>query len=96
GLAEGGKDVLHPLHQDRPVAQEVVAAVRAGIQRRARDGKHLAALFAGEPDRNDASTTTTPSDIPETMRLRRGKDLAWGSRPGGISLTRAPRARISS
>ena len=43
-----------------------------------------------EPERLAASTTTTASDRPEMMRLRRGKSRARGSQPIGISLTWAP------
>ena len=35
-----------------------------------------------EPERGEASTTTTPSDSPEIRRLRRGKWRAWGTVPG--------------
>ena len=46
------------------------------------------------PDRRAASTMTTPSETPEMMRLRRGKSLARGTKPGGCSLTRQPRSPI--
>ena len=45
-----------------------------------------------EPDLRAASTTTTPSASPDTMRLRRGKSRPRGSQPIGISLTQAPRS----
>ena len=43
-----------------------------------------------EPERLAASTTTTPSDSPETSRLRRGKSRARGSQPSGISVMSMP------
>ena len=43
-----------------------------------------------EPERAAASTTTTPSAIPEMIRLRRGKWRACGSLPSGNSATIAP------
>ena len=41
-----------------------------------------------EPDRRDASTTTTPAERPAMMRLRIGKFCGRGSVPGGYSETR--------
>ena len=35
-----------------------------------------------EPERSAASTTTTPSEMPEIRRLRRGKSLPLGAKPG--------------
>ena len=46
------------------------------------------------PDRRAASTISTPSAMPEMMRLRRGKSCARGTKPGGFSLTRQPRSPI--
>ena len=46
------------------------------------------------PERGAASTTTTPSDRPAMMRLRRGKWRACGAVPGGASVTTAPRSAI--
>lgn len=43
-----------------------------------------------EPERSAPSTTTTPSAIPEISRLRRGKSLARGEKPGERSLMRRP------
>ena len=39
-----------------------------------------------EPERSAASTTTTPSEMPEIRRLRRGKSLPRGEKPGARSL----------
>ena len=36
------------------------------------------------PDRRAASTISTPSAMPEMMRLRRGKSCARGTKPGGV------------
>ena len=41
-----------------------------------------------EPERRDASTTTTPDEIPAMMRFRMGKFWGRGSAPGGYSETR--------
>ena len=38
-----------------------------------------------EPERSAASITTTPSEIPEISRLRRGKSLPRGEKPGGLA-----------
>ena len=43
-----------------------------------------------EPERFAASMTTSPSDRPAISRLRRGKSLARGSQPNGISEMAAP------
>jgi len=43
-----------------------------------------------EPDRSAASTTTTPIEMPEIRRLRRGKSLPLGAKPGLRSLSRSP------
>jgi len=48
------------------------------------------------PDRKAASTTTTPSDSPAMIRLRRGKWRAWGAVPRGASATTVPPATIST
>ena len=78
--------------QRRALLEQAVGAFGARIERRARHGEDLAALFAApcravisEPERRAASTTTTPSDRPEISRLRRGKSRARGSQPSGIS-----------
>ena len=78
----------------------MVGALGARIERMPRNGEDLAALLArpsapstSVPDRRAASITTTPCAMPETSRLRRGKSLARGSNPGGISVTRHPRLR---
>ena len=47
-----------------------------------------------EPERSAASTTTTPSDRPAMIRLRRGKWRACGAVPGGSSATTAPRSAM--
>ena len=46
------------------------------------------------PERRAASTISTPSAMPETMRLRRGKSWARGTKPGAFSLTGSPRSPI--
>ena len=46
------------------------------------------------PERSAASTTTTPSDRPAMMRLRRGKWRACGAVPSGASVTTAPASAI--
>ena len=47
-----------------------------------------------EPERRAASTTTIPSERPETSRLRRGKSRPRASQPNGISESAAPSSRI--
>ena len=46
------------------------------------------------PERRAASTMTTPSEMPEMIRLRRGKSWARGSKPGGCSVTSSPLADL--
>ena len=48
------------------------------------------------PLRSSASTTSTPRDIPLTIRLRRGKFSCIGGVPSGYSLTTAPRGVVAS
>jgi hypothetical protein len=61
--------------------QEIVRSRRARIERAPGDGKYLPPLLAGEavvisePERSAASTTTTPSEMAEISRLRRGSPL---------------------
>jgi len=43
-----------------------------------------------EPDRSAASTTTTPSEIPEFRQLWRGESFPRGEKPGARSLIRSP------
>ena len=47
------------------------------------------------PDRRAASTISTPSEMPEMIRLRRGKSWARGVKPGGFSLSRQPRSPMA-
>ena len=49
-----------------------------------------------EPEPSAASTTSTPSAMPEMMRLRRGKWRACGSVPTGSSAISTPRSAIAS
>jgi len=48
-----------------------------------------------EPERSAASITTTPREIPEISRLRRGKSLPRGEKPGERSLIKRPRSPIA-
>ena len=56
----------------------------------ARHGEHLAPLLGGRAGRDQrarpraASTISTPSEIPEMMRLRRGKSWARGDEARGV------------
>ena len=74
--AERLDHVVGVLDQGRAVADQLVAALRARIERRAGHRHHLAPGLGGEP-RGDqrarlgrASTTTVPSDRPAMIRLR--------------------------
>jgi hypothetical protein len=49
-----------------------------------------------DPERSAASITTTPIEIPEISRLRRGKSLPRGKKPGDRSLISRPRSPMAS
>ena len=48
-----------------------------------------------DPERSAASTTTTPSEIPEMRRFRRGNSLPRGEKRGARSLMRRPCSLIA-
>ena len=64
------------LHQGGAVADKLVAALRARVERRSGHRHHLASRLRGsravisEPDRGAASTTTVPALMPAMIRLR--------------------------
>ena len=85
-----------------PLADEIVRAAAARVHRRARHREHVAPLLQREPSRDERAglergfDDSTPSETPETMRLRRGKCRANGSVPIGISAKIRPRSAIAS
>ena len=88
--------VVSRFDEDRPVAQEAMAAPRRPAVHVARHGEDVAALLHGmsavirAPERSAASTTITPNDMPLMMRFRCGKVPANGADRGGCSLITAP------
>ena len=78
---------------------EIVGSGRARVERAARHSKHLSALLSGQEHCDQrarpagALNHQTPSEIPEIRRLRRGKSLPRGEKPGARSLTRSPCSR---
>ena len=67
-----------------------------GTANTSRPASSASRAVMSEPERSAASTTTTPSDMPAMIRLRRGKSRARGSQPKAISETRAPPSVIWS
>ena len=92
---EHGEDIVRARHERGALLEQAVGPFVARIERRARHGEDLAALFERHPrgdqragalrrfDDDDAAPTS-----PRSMRLRRGKSRARGSHPSGISVTR--------
>ena len=91
-------DVGGALDEGRAVADQLVAALCARVERRARNRHHLAPGLGGkppvisDPDLGAASITTVPPARPAIIRLRYGKCRARGSVPGGISAMTSPRS----
>ena len=86
-------DIVRFGDQRRALLEQMIGAFRARIERVAWDANTsrpcspaMRAVIS-VPERRAASTTTTPIDKPEMMRLRRGKSWPRGWNPGGISLT---------
>src|SRR4029079_7562050 len=76
---EGFQNVARRGDEAGTLLQEIVGPRRPRIERAAGNGEDLTPLFAGEAGGDQrarasaASITTTPSEIPEISRLRRGK-----------------------
>jgi hypothetical protein len=78
-------DVARTRDETRALPEQVIGARRARIERASRHGKHLTALLTGlnvrllPPLRRQA-------EMPEIKRLRQGKSLPRGAKPGLLSL----------
>ena len=88
------------LDQRRAVADQLVAALRARVERRAGHRHHLAARLGGQPRGDQRARARRrldhhrPRASPAMIRLRQGKWRARGSVPGGCSATSSPRSHM--
>ena len=79
-------------HQE---ATEYIASMLEGLRLVAQNAQMPFLAYLLNVALEAASTTTTPSEIPEINRLRRGKSFPRGAKPGDRSLMRSPRSPMS-
>src|SRR5262249_2234676 len=81
---------LHPRRRARQRKLEAAYLRLPGTANTSRPCSPAKRAVISEPERSAASTTTTPSEIPEIRRLQRGKSFPRGEKPGARSLMRSP------
>ena len=79
---------IAPSFRSACVPAEVSEKTEPGTANTSRPKSAASRAVMSEPERRDASTTTTPAESPAMMRLRIGKFCGRGSVPGGYSESR--------
>src|SRR5262249_2301919 len=72
---------LHPRRRARQRELEAAYLRLPGTANTSRPCSPAKRAVISEPERSAASTTTTPSEIPEITRLQRGKSFPRGEKP---------------